>query len=356
MISIEEHYSYGEIIDKSLIHLQYIQAVFNVITGNYAVSEELVLLLGAIHFLIKFGKYEEEYHEVGFLGEQIIEYIPFRLIKKGIKSLDQWEYELFQTVRYIYNDPTYQLTAENELLFNMNGDYLKSIDNPQDIDISLTDASNDDGDDNADHLDRHIVLLKYLYLKNLITCESCNYTFFPFKVKSSRFFPENCILGIHHQGIGIFDRQRILVKKFIFAEISEWGYDEENKLFYFEFKTAEGYFELIELPTVAGSIMCDLLTDYALSYMKEKDQIKLREANYKARMALLRKHRVYDEATKAAAATKLQAHFRGYSFRMRWLREDCAILIQCVYRGYVTRKRVREMIARLIEEGQIVIE
>lgn len=41
---------------------------------------------------------------------------------------------------------------------------------------------------------------------------------------------------------------------------------------------------------------------------------------------------------------------------MKWLREDCATLIQATFRGYVTRIKVGQMIVDLMENGDLVVE
>lgn len=69
LISTEIHLRDGEVIDPSLLHLQYIQAVYHVITGQYPSSSEQALLLGSIHFYLKFGAFNAETHVPGYLGK-----------------------------------------------------------------------------------------------------------------------------------------------------------------------------------------------------------------------------------------------------------------------------------------------
>lgn len=52
-------------------------------------------------------------------------------------------------------------------------------------------------------------------------------------------------------------------------------------------------------------------------------------------------------------ATKIQSLFRGYSLRNEWIKEDAAILIQAIYRGYAERCRVAIMLEELFQSGQL---
>jgi hypothetical protein len=59
----------------------------------------------------------------------------------------------------------------------------------------------------------------------------------------------------------------------------------------------------------------------------------------------------YDNAA-IKAAIKIQATYRGFSLRNEWIKEDSAILIQSVFRGYVARCYVAELIQQLFESGE----
>lgn len=50
------------------------------------------------------------------------------------------------------------------------------------------------------------------------------------------------------------------------------------------------------------------------------------------------------------AVVRLQAYVRGFQLRNEWYKEDCAILIQAVWRGYRGRCFVSEMIEFMLEE------
>lgn len=88
-MNLEKYLLNAEVIDPSLLHLQYIQAVYNVITGAYPTSEDQALTLGSLHFLLKFGEYKPNVHVPGFLENRIVEFIPIRLLKRGNCSMQR---------------------------------------------------------------------------------------------------------------------------------------------------------------------------------------------------------------------------------------------------------------------------
>jgi hypothetical protein len=95
--SLQSHLESSEIIDSQLINFQYNQAVYNVITGQYPTSHELALELGAYHFLHKFSSFNESRHDVGFLGNRIVEFIPYVHLRGT--DIEEWESKLISTLR-----------------------------------------------------------------------------------------------------------------------------------------------------------------------------------------------------------------------------------------------------------------
>jgi hypothetical protein len=67
MLTLEKYFDEaGEhLLDPTLMHLQFIQAVYNIISGRYPTSQEQAIELGAIHFLYKFGEYKPASHVPG---------------------------------------------------------------------------------------------------------------------------------------------------------------------------------------------------------------------------------------------------------------------------------------------------
>lgn len=63
------------------------------------------------------------------------------------------------------------------------------------------------------------------------------------------------------------DKQRNVHKKYHMAEISEWGYKPEV-MFNFQVKSNGDLEAFVEFSLRDGKVISDLLTDYALAYIK----------------------------------------------------------------------------------------
>ena len=74
--STELYLESASLRDEALIHLQYIQALYHIITSQYPTTEEQALTLGAYHFIFKFGNYKPDVHKAGFLGTRIVGKLP----------------------------------------------------------------------------------------------------------------------------------------------------------------------------------------------------------------------------------------------------------------------------------------
>merc|ERR1711871_1563845 len=72
------YFESAEIEDIGLFELQFIQAVYNVITGTYPTSLEVALNLGAYYFYQKFGNFEPKILQSKLLGDRILEYLSIR--------------------------------------------------------------------------------------------------------------------------------------------------------------------------------------------------------------------------------------------------------------------------------------
>lgn len=268
------------------------------------------------------------------------------------------------------------------------------------------------------------------------------------KVKSMlRPFPEVVYLGIHHHGIHIFDKtKRSILWSLHIEDIYRWGF-KPKKMFYFEFNSAaapgapedsgsDGV--MLEFDTPEGNVLSDLLTDYAVAFLKEREREDDRLAKMKSgKLDLGLSHSSKGSAggiigtanagdalgslgeaddedsspppsasarkgvsstssvsakppppppsnravsvpppppsrtasgagssgslltrktftpKERAAVVKIQALFRGFSLRNEWAREDAAILLQSVYRGYRARVRLSYMIEQMFSAGEI---
>lgn len=99
-LSLETYFENTEITHPQLLYLQYIQACYNVITGQYPTSPELAIELGAYHFIFKFQpSYNQSSYSVGFLTDRIVEFLPYSHLKGS--NLSDWENRLLQKVQEI---------------------------------------------------------------------------------------------------------------------------------------------------------------------------------------------------------------------------------------------------------------
>ena len=98
-LTLQTHLEAAEVIDSQLLHLQYNQCVYNVITGQYPTTPELALELGVYHFIYKFGAYDEARHPLGFLSNRIVEFLPFPHLRGG--DIQEWEEKLLNNVREV---------------------------------------------------------------------------------------------------------------------------------------------------------------------------------------------------------------------------------------------------------------
>jgi len=88
-LTLDSYLQAADTNDEALLHLQFVQAVYLVITGTLLVSEEEALLLGALLFTHKIGEYKSYKYQEGFLGQRIVEFIPMRLLKKPCVKMKQ---------------------------------------------------------------------------------------------------------------------------------------------------------------------------------------------------------------------------------------------------------------------------
>lgn len=101
----EDYLSRAHTYDNNCLVLQHMQAVYNVITGKYPVSEEDAIRLGAIHFLFKFKEFNPEQHVIGFLGNRIVEFIP-TLMLRAKRKVRHMRRILTRLVCCVFRDPS----------------------------------------------------------------------------------------------------------------------------------------------------------------------------------------------------------------------------------------------------------
>ena len=95
-LTMQSHLEAAEVIDTQLLHLQYNQAVYSVITSLYPTSPDLALELGSYHFIYKFGTYDSTKHQLGFLANRIVEFLPYSHLRGA--DIGEWETRLLKSV------------------------------------------------------------------------------------------------------------------------------------------------------------------------------------------------------------------------------------------------------------------
>lgn len=395
LLSTEAYLEEARLVDVNVLHLQFVQAVYNVITGRIPTKQDQALDLAAIHFLFKFGGYNAESHRAGFLGNRIVEFIPVKHLRSGLGgvSVEEWESRLLTRVQAFHS------AAANEKVGNNGG----------------SDQTDEGGSEKE--VKATTTVSSLTYFRNKTTGEAVSpqrrymeeiyamvpvygCTFFRCTQHATRVFPEVVYVGLHHHGVGVFDRtKQRLVRMFHIEEIFRWGF-KPGSMFYFEI-SAESDLGTgsLDFETTEGKTMSDLLTDYAMAFLKEREREDDRAARMNSGQHIFAPagsgagnggySTVYpdspssssymqqpplppnsppspgmekasgrgDEEEKSrqsdAAATRLQAAFRGFSLRNEWAREDAAILIQAVFRGYRGRITLSRMIENLLQAGEL---
>jgi len=389
MLSDEVYLEAADVSDEELLRVQYIQAVYNVITGQYHTTEAEILKMTAFQFFYKFGAYKPTVHKTGFLGERIVEFIPLRHLKE--QGSEEWERKLF---KYIQDKAQYEYQFESQR--NAQRKFM----------------------DEVFRLDTYgCTFFKATTAGLIVEGGSQDKSKAPVKV----------VLGVSYRGLDIFDKgvSRTLIANFSFGELLSWAYDNDGKVFiklpnvdpfenkpYAMLRKGSVEFSMSHADAVSadaegtdctrmanmGKVACDLLTDYALAFAREcqfegartgaasrlsGDEIGARvdvgpdvipgmsdhapeEASTitsapkgavfspKAELerARMEAQRAQEEVrmNPIVAAVIIQKMFRGYFLRVTWVREGCAELIQNVWRGYHARLLVSDMISQMMLE------
>lgn len=180
-LPLEQYLEEAEVVDRQLMHLQYLQAVYNVITGQYPTSPELALQLGAIQFIYKFGTYDPNRHAPGFLQNRVIEFVPLPHIRSGDRTLEQWEESLLQWVRATHEQ---SLDPEDRRFRGVSG-----LD-PQ---------------------------RKYLEVVMLELCDIYGCVFFPCKQKAFVSLPDDVLVSVHSQGACLHEYKSFMSRYLFFC-------------------------------------------------------------------------------------------------------------------------------------------
>jgi hypothetical protein len=156
-LTLQNYILNAEEIDPQLTHLQYLQAVYSIITGQYPTTTDEALELGCLHFFFKFGEYQDSRHRIGFLGPRIVEFIPVKLLKQ--KSIEEWE----------------------QIFLNFVKEY-----------SAKSGFSSDTPDDKRPQRE---------YMKIVFSLSHFGFSYFKTSQKSTKLFPDKVVIGINHQGL-----------------------------------------------------------------------------------------------------------------------------------------------------------
>eukprot|EP01029_Cantina_marsupialis_P007489 TRINITY_DN183592_c0_g1_i1.p1 TRINITY_DN183592_c0_g1~~TRINITY_DN183592_c0_g1_i1.p1 ORF type:complete len:427 (+),score=150.95 TRINITY_DN183592_c0_g1_i1:30-1283(+) len=207
--------------DSAVIHMHFIQAVYNVIHGNYPVEFKEAINLAALQVHSQFGKFNGKVHKPGFLEGKIIQYIPARWIHQ--KPGFNWEEAIF---------------TEHAAIMSKKEDSQRK------------------------------------YLERVRRFEYYGCAFYPVKSASKQFakYGKVLCLGIGCKGIMILTpNQKDTIETHRLNEIYRWGF-KPGCNFYFEIKqagAASGHGPTYEFETAKGDDISTLLTDYAMALLKE---------------------------------------------------------------------------------------
>lgn len=150
-------------------------------------------------------------------------------------------------------------------------------------------------------------------------------------------------------------------RSFYIEDIFRWGF-KPNAMFYFEIAADNDLGTgSLEFDTTEGKAISDLLTDYALTFLKEREREEARVSTLGPMGSLKKKagggsssnFKPNPNLTKSAAAVRIQSRYRGFALRNEWAKEDASILLQAVIRGYLARVRLSKIIAAMYQNGQL---
>ena len=371
MLSDEVYLEAAEVTDEELLRIQYIQAIYFVITGQYYTNEAQILKLSALQFFYKFGSYKPSVHKTGFLGERIVEFIPLRHLKEH--GFDEWERKFFS---YLQEKAQYEYQFESQ------------------------------------------IEAQRKFMDEMYMLDTYGNTFFKASAvgliidSSDEKTAHKVVIGVHCKGIDIYNKaiSRGIVASFSYGEMLSWGYSESGVMYVklpnidpvdgkaYEMLGRKGVIEFDMTGGVAGvnplgQIVCDLLTDYTLAFARESSFEDERAGingslfdedsginsdvgpdmipgttHHEESITTAPKGAIFSpraELDKARAKAKddipkmnpivaavhIQRLFRGFFLRMSFIREGCAEHIQAIWRGYQARQYVSDMIAAEMDDA-----
>ena len=210
--------------DPKVVHMMFIQGVYNVITATYPTTEKDAVHLAALQFQAKFGQHNAASHKPGFLKNMLPEFMPApHLDAASKKPVEAWEQQIF----YKHAFSTTAAPREAYLDLLKKRDYYGAV-------------------------------------------------FFAVKQRFTRNMPKRVFMAISRRGILLLkippnftDHDLDLLGSYNLSDIYRWAY-KPGVNFYFEMKDESSVTNPVyTFDTAEGKHMSDMLTDYAMALLRE---------------------------------------------------------------------------------------
>jgi hypothetical protein len=219
--------------DPRTIHLFYIQALYNVKTGNFVLTEDDIVFLGGLEAQIKLGNYDSTKH-ANYVTSNLNDWIPKYLQRR--RSPNTW-----------------QNLIENE---------------------------------HKKHVGKNRIILKLLYLQFVRQKPYYGAILFrgynnKVKQQGAGFFDHDIegaiAIGVNMEGIHVFSSQEgKLLRTFSFYDISQWSVDPNDGVFYFKALNRDrAAYEIYLLETPKAPIILDVIMDVV--YELNRQRLAIRE-------------------------------------------------------------------------------
>jgi hypothetical protein len=214
-LPLSTYFVNASLVDESVMHVQFMQAVYHVITAQLPVVAEDALTLGALHFILKFGRFSTTSHKLGFLGNRIVEFIPTKLLKQAGSTMQDWEQKLLQRVESLSAKAVHVSSTSIVAFGGDNGD-----DNSQSSDPATGSGSIDRDLEFVEGKRRLSPLRKYMEM--IYAMPLYGLTLFKCTQRSTRSLPDTVYLGLHAEGIRVLDKSKKVLRDFHIEELFRW--------------------------------------------------------------------------------------------------------------------------------------
>lgn len=319
------YYEAAPVLDENLLHLQFIQAVYFIITGTYPTDYHTALTLGAYYFIHKFGQVGQATMKPGLIGRGIGEYIPLKHLR-GI-ALDVAEQDLLDRIQSLLSTPESKVIRE--------------------------------------------------YMTIVWTQESiAEHTFFRGIIWDVATLPTKAVMGVNHKNIVILNKERQVQQTYNIEYVLRWGYNPK-KDFFFDVQDGQSEQPLhVRLESAAGHEIAELLADYALAFLKASQHAKDLAERHQAEPPSPEQEEIERQARnkrlsnasdsavgslfntrRSIAATKVVNFDQPPPLPPASENEHkAAMKLQALHRGNSAREKVGQMVQDMIDNGEIDID